>query len=292
MIENRVLYYFLTVAETKSFASAARKLGINPSTVIRQIQGLEKELNVTLFKRTKTSVQLTDDGHRLMPYAIRTTGINSDIRNEFFSDPIDPKGLISIGFSDPLSFISAVDIIYSFRIRYPGINMEMNDLTAEELKENLDRSQIPFAVISDPLTDISRYIVIKELKEHKWGALIPSGLPMVNRNFVTPEDLSGLPLILPSRPELRDMINRWLSETEIPDSYIVSSDLHKLVPLVRKGVGIGFIPMDYSEDFSDLCVKLLAPPVKSSPKFLMRKGYLTSTEYRFKEHIISYRING
>ena len=45
MIENRVLYYFLTVAETKSFASAARKLGLNASTLIRQIQKLEKELN-------------------------------------------------------------------------------------------------------------------------------------------------------------------------------------------------------------------------------------------------------
>jgi len=290
LIENRVLYYFLTVAETKSFASAARKLGLNASTLIRQIQKLEKELNVTLFIRTKKAVLLTDDGNRLMPYALRTTCINSDIRNEFFPDPSGLRGIVCVGLSDPLSFVSVMDIICSFRIRYPGINLELNDLPEEDLKGDLDRSELPFAVISEPMTDIRRYTVIREMKECSWGALIPPDLPMIKKNYIVPDDLAGLPLILPARPEQKNRINDWLSASGKPGSYIVSSDIHKMVPLVRKGLGIGFIPMDYSGEFSDVCVRLLFPPVKSSPKILMRKGYLTSTEYSFKDHITSYSI--
>lgn len=292
MIENRVLYYFLTVAETQSFAAASRKLGINSSTLIRQIQGLEKELKVHLFTRSKKAVLLTEDGNRLMPYAIRITSVNADIQNEFFPDPDFIKGRISVGFSDALSFISLRDILFSFRLRYPGVTLELDDIPDEELKGRLDRSEIPFAVISDPLTDTGRYTVIRELNEHKWGVLLPPGLPMVKRNYICPEDIIGHPLIVPSMPEKRKMITDWVSKAGDPGSLIVSSDLHKMVPLVRKGFGIGFIPMDYSGEFSDVCVRLLYPPLKSSPRVLVKNGYLTSTEYRFRDHIISYGISG
>ena len=53
---------FLTLAETLSFAKAARLLNVTQPAVTHQIHSLEEELNAKLFKRTTRSVEITQEG--------------------------------------------------------------------------------------------------------------------------------------------------------------------------------------------------------------------------------------
>src|SRR6202162_6553447 len=57
---------FVTVADLKGFAPAARKLGLSPSGVTRLISGLENHLSTRLLQRTTRSVTLTDAGARYL----------------------------------------------------------------------------------------------------------------------------------------------------------------------------------------------------------------------------------
>ena len=50
---NRQLNTFLKVAECGSFNRAAEELYVSASAVIQQINSLERELNVTLFTRSR-----------------------------------------------------------------------------------------------------------------------------------------------------------------------------------------------------------------------------------------------
>jgi hypothetical protein len=51
---------FLTVCETESLTAAARRLGLSPSVMSRQIGALESRLGTRLFHRTTRSLSLTD----------------------------------------------------------------------------------------------------------------------------------------------------------------------------------------------------------------------------------------
>ena len=53
---------FIKVADLGSFEKASRDLFLNPSSVIRQINSLEKETGLVLFNRTPQGVKLTSSG--------------------------------------------------------------------------------------------------------------------------------------------------------------------------------------------------------------------------------------
>ncbi|GLZ87166.1 LysR family transcriptional regulator [Metapseudomonas resinovorans] len=56
---------FEVAARSRNFTEAAQELSVTPGAVSRQIRLLESELGVTLFDRTRNTVTLNDNGHRL-----------------------------------------------------------------------------------------------------------------------------------------------------------------------------------------------------------------------------------
>ena len=61
-MELRVLRYFLMVAREENITKAAQLLHVTQPTLSRQLQQLEQELGVTLFRRGKYNISLTEDG--------------------------------------------------------------------------------------------------------------------------------------------------------------------------------------------------------------------------------------
>jgi len=53
---------FIAVVQARSFAGAARDLGITSSAVSKQVQNLELDLQVKLLNRTTRNVSVTEEG--------------------------------------------------------------------------------------------------------------------------------------------------------------------------------------------------------------------------------------
>ena len=62
---------FLAVAEERSFAAAARRLGLSPSATGKAVARLETRLGVPLFNRTTRHVSRTAEGELLFDRARR-----------------------------------------------------------------------------------------------------------------------------------------------------------------------------------------------------------------------------
>src|SRR5262245_13444617 len=71
-MDRRHLEYFLAVAESGSFTSAARMLSIAQPSLSYAIAGLERELGCELFERLGRGVKLTPAGDALVEPARRT----------------------------------------------------------------------------------------------------------------------------------------------------------------------------------------------------------------------------
>ena len=60
---------YLAVARRRSFAAAARELGVSPSALSQSVRQLEQRLGVALLRRTSRNVAVTEAGQRLLEHA-------------------------------------------------------------------------------------------------------------------------------------------------------------------------------------------------------------------------------
>ena len=63
------LYYAVTVSETGNITEAAKKLFIAQPSLTASIQELEKEYNITIFRRSKKGIEITPDVDEFLGYA-------------------------------------------------------------------------------------------------------------------------------------------------------------------------------------------------------------------------------
>ncbi|WP_411102192.1 LysR family transcriptional regulator [Streptomyces sp. cmx-4-9] len=82
-VEPRLLRGFLAVAEELHFTRAATRLYTAQQALSRDIRRLEHVLGAPLFTRTTRQVELTAEGHRLLPLARRVLRAHEDLAAAF-----------------------------------------------------------------------------------------------------------------------------------------------------------------------------------------------------------------
>lgn len=61
------LRYFLELSRACKLTAAARRLGVDHTTVSRRVEALEKSMDTALFVRAVTGYSLTEAGRALLP---------------------------------------------------------------------------------------------------------------------------------------------------------------------------------------------------------------------------------
>ena len=97
----------LEVNRCRHFRRAADALYITQSTVSARIKKLEEELGVRLFERATRKVQLTPQGHRLLPYAETIMALWQRAQQDVALADTAQQQLAAGGFIQPLGYFAA-----------------------------------------------------------------------------------------------------------------------------------------------------------------------------------------
>lgn len=179
------LRFFLELSRAGKLTVAARRLGVDHTTVARRVQALEKSLDSQLFLRTAAGYSLTEAGRNLLPQAEAMESAFAAIEKARQGHKDHLSGQVRIGVPEGYGTLMLAPQLAELTRRYPNLGIDL--LTAPRMLQ-LSRREADIVItlerpergpfIITKLTDylLRLYASVEYLQQHP---------PIANR-----EDLS------------------------------------------------------------------------------------------------------
>ncbi|MEN3950499.1 LysR family transcriptional regulator [Iodidimonas sp. SYSU 1G8] len=113
---------FVKVAETESFAEAARQLHMSAPAVTRAVAALEDLIGARLFVRTTRSVKLTEPGRRYLDDCRRILADIIEAEAAAAGSYATPSGTLSVTASVMFGQMYVLPIMHEFLATYPSVS--------------------------------------------------------------------------------------------------------------------------------------------------------------------------
>ncbi|MBI3145239.1 MAG: LysR family transcriptional regulator [Pseudogulbenkiania sp.] len=118
--------FFLEVARTNTASSAAKRLGVDYTTVSRRIRALEQALGALLFEKSRAAgFVLTVDGQQLLRYAETMESALQAACEEVSGTGFALSGHVRIGCTEGFGSCFVTPQISHFQDRYPDISVDI-----------------------------------------------------------------------------------------------------------------------------------------------------------------------
>lgn len=181
---------FYYTAELGGVSAAARRMGLCQPAVSHQLQALEKELGVCLFRRGAKTMTLTEEGRQLLERSIRLFDTLREIKSEVGrAGDEDLQGEISLATTHSVAQNRLPRLIGDFALRHPAVRFtimavsEMNRITGCVLNSETDLGIVQGQSFSTPL--VSQPLFTSRL------ALIVLRSAALRRNWLFSRDDQG-----------------------------------------------------------------------------------------------------
>jgi DNA-binding transcriptional LysR family regulator len=131
---------FVRVAETRSFAEAARQMRVSRSVVTARIQQLEGFVGAPLFHRNTRSVRLSELGQAFLRDCVELVGRTNEVVDQMREVTTSPAGRLRVHALPGFVLGHLARVLQRFQARYPQIVLDMivNDAAIDPVKEGFD----------------------------------------------------------------------------------------------------------------------------------------------------------
>ncbi len=190
----RDLKYLVAVADTHHFGQAAKRCFVSQPTLSGQIKKLEEELGVTLFERTKRSVETTHLGEAIVAQA-RQVLEQADALRQLAKSHQDPLvGPLRIGVIPTLSPYLMPLILKPLKKQYPQMKLVLSEELTDTLLTRLGKHEIDAALLATPVEN-SDFESMPLFDEPFW-LVHPRNHPLSEKKKIIQADLDNADLLL------------------------------------------------------------------------------------------------
>ena len=281
-MELRDLEYFLAIVREGSLTAAAKALHLSQPGITRSLKLLEDEMGKQLIIRGSRRIMLTEEGMMLRRRAEELLQLANRAKTEIMASDTVIEGDIYICSGETRGnhfFSKAAKRLID---RHSGIRFHISSGDRTDVTDELENGLIDFGMLLDPI-DATRYDFIPLPYEEVWGVLMRKDAPLAAKKSICPEELIGLPLILPRGVDYSKAGSRILGlgpeQLHVVATY---SLIFNASIMATDGIGyvIGLDQILELGDQSDLCFRPLDPPVTGRMNIVWKQQQIMSRQAR------------
>ncbi len=252
------------VCEELHFTRAAERLLISQPTLSHQIQLLEHQLGVPLFERIGKKIYISEAGHILRKHALNAF-LELDHARVAIEELQDMKrGHLRIGCAGNHLLMTA---LVAFHRQYPEIELSVQELSTEEVKEGLLSNRVDLGIVYLPLDHEQLESI--ELFEDELQLAVSARHPLAAADSISLAELRAHPLaMLQPKFLVRQFFDKYCENAGFQSKpFLELSTLESLLQVAIAGIGAAVLPRSYLQTvnqpvISKICLKDPAPTRK------------------------------
>lgn len=270
------LRYALAIGRQGSPGAAAAALGVNPTTVQRRLEALERHLGARLFERSRRGYAPTEAGAQVLEQARRMADQAEEIERQVLGRDRELGGVLRVATAFVVMEHLLPRPLAEFAQRYPGIEVEvvenaaLVDLSRRQMVGHADaRREADVALrLSAQVAD---HLVGRPLGQTHCRVYARRGAPGLPQ---TVQPLQALvrdaPWVAFERDGMQRVYDRWMREQLAQAQVRVRVDIFNAVAaMLRTGIGVGLLPTFMEAAHPDLVAVSDPIPELSVPVWLL-----------------------
>lgn len=252
--------YIYTIYQKGSFAKAAEALYLTQPALSISVQKAEARIGMPIFDRNQKPLRLTAAGEIYIEKIKEILQIEKELQTRIQDLSDLTTGSIKIGASSYIFSYILPPVLLEYQKRYPGVQLDVLESGAYELKEMLLKKEIDLTFASRPAKEPNfknKFVFQDELV-----LAVPVSFPvnqglasyaMTSKELLNSADLSSPAIdmrsfadtpfvLLKSSYDLRHRADQFFEAAGIsPDIRMEASQMATLYALAEAGIGATFI---------------------------------------------------
>lgn len=237
-MDLNMLRQFVVVARLEHLSRAADDLHIAQPSLSRTIARLENELGTPLFDRA-ARLRLNSAGILFRGYVERALGELDAGRRAVAEATEQGSGTVRLAAEN---FLALTEPLAGFKRDHPTIEIELQQMPAEDMARRLRAQDIDLCVASQPVPGAGLQSVV--LLDEAVHVVTPLDHRLADRSSIRVEELADEPFVTSRRGHWqRRLLDRLFAEHGLTPRIVCESDeAGAIQELIRAGLGIGFNP--------------------------------------------------
>lgn len=190
------LQAFLAVADTGSFQAAARHCQVTQSTISRQVQSLEAELDAPLFHRS-SQAKLTVAGERLLPKAQRICQDWQQVSRDIADLMAGKQPELCVAAIQSVCAHVLPPVLQQFCQDYPQVQLRVTALGSDRSLKVLRDGLVDLAIVmQNPRLTLQPEMAVAPLYEETVEVLMAANHPLTRHERISWPALSQYPHVV------------------------------------------------------------------------------------------------
>jgi len=181
------LRYIVTLAQEQHFGRAAERCFVSQPTLSIAVKKLEEELGVALFERSKSRVQATPLGEKIVAQAhlvLEQASAIQDIANagkDQLSSPLNVGAIYTVG---PYLLPHFIPELQKVADKMP---LYVEEGYTATLRQRLRKGELDVIIVALPFSEAD--VVTQPLFDEHFVVLMPTDHPLAAKDVIAPDDL-------------------------------------------------------------------------------------------------------
>ncbi len=257
-MDVKSLYTFIAVVDHGSFAQAAEALDLSASAISVQMRGLEEDMDLRLFDRSRRPPVLTPEGRDFAARAREMLATWEELSDRLRRD--SNAGKLRLGAVHTAVSTILPPALKRMRESHPGLEMRLTTGLAHDLDASLRAGLIDVALTTG-VADPPNGLAFRPICEQRLVVLAQAGAQGTDFR----EILQNNPYVRFSRhARVGEMVERALRANDIQVQSTMEVDTQDgVLALVAAGLGVSVVPENPGLDRARFRVEPLGEPAPS-----------------------------